>query len=150
MLYIVLRLVFSFVFFYVFLARGVNSIGAINLYSNPKTNKKVEIKNEKLRKLVPYRLQHIRIWGEREEYMYSDGTIYKKTVVLTIIFYIAWLVSLISHSLYLILLITCDKIEPLLSMLAFILVAAEIFVGVWRSIEEKKYYKRQERDGMNF
>lgn len=135
----------------VLIIRDFNMIGQINYYTNPKKNKKVIIKNKRLKKLIPYKPQHFVLPWDNEDPVYSDGTIYKRTCILTIVFYIVEFCVVIV-SVFLCVQIFLGREQQRLFKILIVATFGILFVftavilpwGEWLRYKDKKNKKKKE------
>ena len=133
-------------------AISFNLIGSINELLDHKKNKKIDISKCKLRKIFPYHNLQITMPWEKKVQAYFDGTIFKKTYVLTIVDFTVFLIIGVLYVLEVIyFLLDHQKIYIVLFFTIVVLIVVEgCVIDVIRVVEERRYVKRTKKDGMNF
>ena len=127
---------------------SLDLIGGINRYLNPKKNKKVNV--VKIRKIifVPYEpglLYRVIYFKSGKEKGYFDGTVFKTTLVLTILTYVYALS-------FIILLVLCNIYFPNIERLfiTLYLVGYLIFIVFANQITGTRYKRREKNKPLDF
>ena len=133
----------------IFFVRNFNSVGMINAFTDPKKHTKVEIKNNRIKKLIPYKPQHFTLpWDIKYPY-YHDPIIYKRTCVLTTIMYIGSLVEILLYVTRCVLSFLGYEVGILVLIELFFMLVLAIFFSAWGEHLQKKDRKKRNEGWAN-